>query len=242
MRLYVGTSGWVYDDWRGLFYPQELSKAKWLEFYNRHFITVELNNSFYRLPSEKALATWRAKSSDDFIYAIKANRFVTHVKKLRNVEEPLATFLQRVQLLGEKLGPLLYQLPPGMARNDVVLESFLELLPSHLQHVFEFRNESWFEDAVFALLRRHGVGFCIYDMPGFTTPLVVTADFAYLRFHGSHYLYGSRYSRAEINEWAKRIAEFGEGLASVYVYFNNDARAFAVQNAKDMRATLGRVS
>lgn len=241
MRLYIGTSGWAYDDWRGRFYPRELPRSRWFEFYNRHFITVELNNTFYQLPSERAVAAWRAKSSDDFLYAVKTNRFITHIKKLRNVEEQIATFLQRVQLLGEKLGPLLYQLPPGMPRNDVVLESFLELLPPRLRHVFEFRNESWFDDAVFAVLRRHEAGLCIYDMPGFTTPLVVTADFAYVRFHGSRDLYGSRYSQSEINDWAKRIAQFGQGLTSVYIYFNNDTRAFAVRNAEEMITTLGRL-
>jgi uncharacterized protein YecE (DUF72 family) len=238
MRLYVGTSGWVYDDWRGLFYPQGLPRSRWFEFYNRHFATVELNNTFYRLPSEKAVATWRARSSEGFLYAVKASRTITHIRKLRNAEEHVAGFLRRVQLLGNKLGPMLYQLPPAMSRNDAVLESFLELLPTHLQHVFEFRNESWFDEAVFDVLRKHGVGFCIYDMPGFTSPLVVTADFAYLRFHGSDSMYGSCYSRSEIDKWAKRIAQLGQGLRSVYVYFNNDARAFAVRNAGQLVETL----
>jgi uncharacterized protein YecE (DUF72 family) len=234
MKFHIGTSGWVYDDWQGIFYPKGLSRAKWFEFYNRNFTTVELNNSFYHLPSEKAFATWRAKSSKDFTYAVKATRFITHLKKLRNTEESLATFLERVQILGEKLGPLLYQLPPSMRRNEAVLESFVELLPNQLHHVIEFRNESWFDEAVFDLLRRNNIGFCIYDMPGFTTPLVVSADFAYLRFHGREQLYGSCYSKAEIAEWARKIAQLGQGLTSVYVYFNNDVEGFAVKNAKDL--------
>ena len=150
----------------------------------------------------------------------------------------MATFLERVQILGEKLGPLLYQLPPSMHRNEAVLKSFLELLPNHLHHVFEFRNQSWFDEAVFDLLRRNNIGFCIYDMPGFTTPLVVSADFAYLRFHGGEHLYGSCYSRAEIAEWARRIAQLGQGLTSVYVYFNNDVGGFAVKNAKELTEML----
>jgi uncharacterized protein YecE (DUF72 family) len=241
MRLYVGTSGWVYDDWRGLFYPQGLPRSRWFEFYNRHFATVELNNTFYRLPSEKAVATWRARSSEGFLYAVKASRTITHIKKLRNAETHVANLLQRVQLLDERLGPLLYQLPPAMSRDDAVLESFLQLLPAHLEHVLEFRNGSWFDDAVFALLGKHGVGLCINDMPGFTSPLAVTADFAYLRFHGSDSMYGSCYSRSEIDKWAERIAQLGQGLRSVYVYFNNDARAFAVRNARDLMGTLDRL-
>jgi len=196
---------------------------------------VELNNTFYRIPSEKAAATWRATSSDGFVYAVKANRTITHIRKLRNAEQHVASFLQRVQILGNRLGPVLYQLPPAMSRNDALLESFLKLLPNHLQHVFEFRNESW----LFDLLRNHRVGFCIYDMPGFTSPLVVTADFAYLRFHGSRHMYASRYSHREIDQWATRIAEIGQGLTSVYVYYNNDVRAFAVCNAKELLGRLG---
>jgi len=238
MRVYVGTSGWVYDDWHGLFYPRDLPRSRWFEFYNRHFDTVELNNTFYRLPTEKAVATWCQRSSPDFIYAVKASRAITHIKKLRNAGEYVAGFIQTVQPLGQKLGPLLYQLPPGMSRNDAVLEPFLELLPADLHHVVEFRHESWFDEAVFSLLGKHRVGFCIYDMPGFTTPLAVTADFAYLRFHGSEQMYGSCYSGSEIDDWARKIAELGRGLTSVYAYFNNDVGGFAVRNATELIGKL----
>jgi len=238
MKLYIGTSGWVYRHWRGIFYPEGLAQAKWLEFYNQHFTTVELNNSFYHLPSEKAFAAWRERSSEGFVYAVKVSRLITHLKKLRNVEEALENFLSRAQILGEKLGPLLYQLPPNMPRNDRVLEAFLQLLPPGLCHVFEFRHESWFDEEVFALLRQHQIGFCVYDMPEFTTPIVATANFAYIRFHGSGELYGSCYSDAELEEWAKRIAELGQDLTSVYIYFNNDAEAFAVSNAKTLAGLL----
>jgi len=238
MKLYIGTSGWVYRHWRGIFYPEGLAQAKWLEFYNQHFTTVELNNSFYHLPSEKASAAWRERSSEGFVYAVKVSRLITHLKKLRNVEGALENFLSRAQILREKLGPLLYQLPPNMPRNDRVLEAFLQLLPPGLCHVFEFRNESWFDEGVFALLRQHQIGFCVYDMPEFTTPIVATADFAYIRFHGSSELYGSCYSDAELEGWAKRITELGQDLTSVYIYFNNDAEAFAVGNAKTLAGLL----
>ncbi len=238
VNLYIGTSGWAYDHWLGGFYPQGLPRTKWLEFYNQHFSTVELNSSFYHMPSEKAFTTWRQKSSDNFVYAVKVSRLITHLKRLRNIAEPLENFLQRAQILGAKLGPLLYQLPPNMRRNDAVLEDFLNLLPPQLCHVFEFRNESWFDEAVFDLLRKHNAGFCIYDAPGFTTPLVATASFAYLRFHGSEYLYGSCYSDPELKEWAKRIGQLGQGLTSIYIYFNNDTEAFAVKNAKRLSDML----
>ena len=238
MKLYIGTSGWVYHHWRGIFYPEGLAQAKWLEFYNQHFTTVELNNSFYHLPSEKAFAAWRERSSEGFVYAVKVSRLITHLKKLRNVEGALENFLSRAQILREKLGPLLYQLPPNMPRNDRVLEAFLQLLPSGLCHVFEFRHESWFGEEVFALLKEHNISFCVYDMPEFTTPILATADFAYVRFHGSGELYGSCYSDAELGVWAKRIAELGQGLTAVYIYFNNDAEAFAVSNAKTLAGLL----
>ncbi len=238
MKLYIGTSGWVYNHWRGLFYPEGLAQAKWLEFYTQHFSTVELNNTFYQLPSEKTFAGWRERSSPGFAYAVKVSRLITHLKKLRNVEEVLDNFLSRSQLLGEKLGPLLYQLPPSMPRNDAVLEAFLQLLPPGLHHVFEFRHESWLDDQVFDLLREHNAGFCIYDMPGLTTPVVATVDFAYIRFHGSADLYGSCYTDTELEEWAKRIAELGQGLNSIYIYFNNDAEAFAISNAKTLSEKL----
>ncbi len=239
MKYYIGTSGWVYNHWRGLFYPEGLAQAKWLEFYARQFSTVELNNTFYHLPSEKAFSNWRERSSPDFSYAVKVSRFITHIKKLRNVEEAVENFLSRAKLLGEKLGPLLYQLPPNMPRNDKVLEAFLCLLPPGLPHVFEFRHDSWLDDEVFDLLRRYNAGFCVFDMPGLTTPLVATADFAYIRFHGSSSLYSSCYSDRELEGWAKRIIKLGQGLNSVYIYFNNDAEAFAVSNARTLAEKLG---
>jgi uncharacterized protein YecE (DUF72 family) len=239
MKLHVGTSGWVYSHWRGLFYPDGLAQTRWLEFYSQHFATVELNNSFYRLPSEKAFNGWRNRTASSFVYAVKVSRYITHLKRLKNVEEALDNFLVRARILGEKLGPLLYQLPPNMRRNDAVLEAFLQSLPGDLSHVFEFRHETWFDDRVFALLRRYNAGFCIYDMPGLTTPVVATADFAYVRFHGSGALYESCYSDAELAEWADRITRLGQGLISVYVYFNNDSYAHAVGNARTLANYMG---
>ena len=178
-----------------------------------------------------AFANWRDSSPPDFCFTVKVSRFITHIKRLKGCDEPVATFLARAGYLEDKLGPLLYQLPPNMKRNDAVLDSFLSLLPQGHRHVFEFRNETWLCPQVFDLLRRYNVGFCAFDMPDWTTPLLATADFAYIRFHGSAALYGSCYSDEELAEWAERIAGIARGLEAVYSYFNNDAEAFAVRNA-----------
>jgi len=231
LQYYIGTSGWHYDHWRHLFYPDKLTRAKWLEFYARHFTTVELNNSFYRLPSEEAFANWRDSSPANFTFAVKVSRFITHIKRLKNSEEPVGTFLGRAKILKQKLGPLLYQLPPNMHRDDNRLESFLSILPPGLKHVLEFRHESWLDDGVFEVLRRHNVGLCVFDMPGLTCPLVATAEFAYIRFHGSTGLYSSCYSDEELAEWARRLAGLAPEVKEAYIYFNNDAETFAVRNA-----------
>ena len=231
LQYYIGTSGWHYDHWRHLFYPDKLTRAKWLEFYARHFTTVELNNSFYRLPSEEAFANWRDSSPANFTFAVKVSRFITHIKRLKNSEEPVGTFLGRAKILKQKLGPLLYQLPPNMHRDDDRLESFLSILPPGLKHVLEFRHESWLDNGVFEVLRRHNVGLCVFDMPGLTCPLVATAEFAYIRFHGSTGLYSSCYSDEELAEWARRLAGLAPEVKEAYIYFNNDAETFAVRNA-----------
>jgi len=230
-KYYIGCSGWHYDHWRGVYYPERLAKPKWLQFYAKQFTTVELNNSFYHLPSEKAFTTWRESTPDNFVFAVKVSRFITHIKRLRNLDSAVENFLSRACLLQDKLGPLLYQLPPNMKRNDGVLGDFLSSLPQKYQHVFEFRHESWIDDSVFHMLQQHNVGLCVFDMPGFTCPLVATTDFVYIRFHGSQSLYSSCYSNEELSRWAEKIDHLDKNIKTVYVYFNNDAGAFAVRNA-----------
>ncbi|MFQ6121635.1 MAG: DUF72 domain-containing protein [Dehalococcoidales bacterium] len=237
-HYHIGTSGWHYEHWREIFYPEKLTKAEWLEFYASHFITVELNNSFYRLPSEAAFATWYNSSPPNFTFAVKVSRFITHIKRLKNTGEAVENFISRAKNLREKLGPLLYQLPPNMHRNDEVLDSFLSSLPREMKHVVEFRHQSWLEEKVFEILRKYNVGLCVFDMPSFTCPLLTTADFAYIRFHGSGALYSSCYSDEELADWAKRIADLDTNLKAVYIYFNNDVEGFAVRNAKTLRDYL----
>jgi len=238
----IGTSGWHYDHWKHRFYPEELNKRRWLEFYAGHFTTVELNNSFYRLPSETAFATWYESSPASFTFAVKVSRFITHVKRLKDTEEAVGRFITRAKILEEKLGPLLYQLPPNMHRDDEKLVSFLSILPEEMKHVFEFRHQSWLEGKVFEILCQHNAGFCIFDMPSLSCPLVATADFAYVRFHGSTGLYSSCYSDEELADWAKKLTDLAVNLKAVYIYFNNDAEAFAVRNAVTLRSYLERES
>jgi uncharacterized protein YecE (DUF72 family) len=236
LKYYIGTSGWHYDHWREEFYPTGLPKSGWLEFYSKHFSTVELNNSFYRLPSEKAFANWRDSSPGAFVFAVKVSRFITHIKRLKDTAEPVANFIARARLLDEKLGPLLYQLPGSMKRDYQVLEEFLKTLPENSCNVFEFRDDSWFDSGIFELLRHYNAGFCIYDMPDLTTPVITTSDFAYVRFHGSRQLYSSCYSEKELEDWALQIKELEVG--KVYAYFNNDAGGFAIGNALMLRHLL----
>jgi uncharacterized protein YecE (DUF72 family) len=231
-EYYVGCSGWHYDHWRILYYPPGTKKTEWLSFYAKQFNTVEINSSFYRLPSERALIRWRENTPDNFIFAIKASRFITHVNKLRNCRVALGNFLSRVSFLKSKLGPLLYQLPPSIERNDDMLCGFLDLLPHGYRHVFEFRHDSWINEAIFHILQQYNVALCIADIPNMDFPLITTSDFAYIRFHGNKELYSSCYSNRELLQWSQNIINLNGAIKAVYIYFNNDAKAFAVKNAQ----------
>ena len=236
-HYWVGTSGWVYKHWRDRFYPPDLPASKWFDFYCHQFATVEVNNSFYRLPSEDTFRKWRKAAPKGFQFAVKASRFITHVKRLKDCREPLDTFLGRARLLSEALGPVLYQLPPNFhckPENVDRLTEFLSLLPHDMRHVFEFRHDSWFNDDVFSLLRVYNAGFCAFHMAGWETPLEATTDFAYLRFHGSDSLYGGSYSEGDLAIWAGRLRDLPEDVREVFVYFNNDTEAHAVANAKTL--------
>lgn len=234
-RVHIGTSGWSYNHWRGLFYPSHLPSRKWFSYYREHFRTVELNNTFYRLPSPQTFQAWRRQAAGGFIYAVKASRFITHIKRLRQPEDALPKFLERARLLGETLGPILYQLPPRWQLDLPRLEEFIAALPRDLTHVFEFRDPRWLCEPVFHLLEENALGFCIVSLPQFPCPLRATSKVAYIRLHGSRLLYGSRYSREELREWAGYITSFLKEGRDVYVYFNNDAFANAVENAKELR-------
>ncbi|HWC29596.1 MAG TPA: DUF72 domain-containing protein [Dehalococcoidia bacterium] len=243
MRYHIGTSGWQYDHWRRRFYPQGLPKARWFEHYAREFATVELNNTFYRQPKAATWQKWQEAAPPGFCYAVKANRFITHIKRFRDCEAPLKRFLEGAQALGEHLGPVLFQTPPNFHRDDENLErldGFLELLPQDVSSVFEFRHESWFDDdAGVKLLDRHRVGFCVQDYPGLECPVVATGDFAYVRFHGAGTRYGGNYPDDALREWAKRIEGLSRsGTREAWVYFNNDLGGHAVENARTLAHLL----
>ncbi len=239
--FYIGTSGWHYRHWLGVFYPPDVPPSRWLSFYACHFATVELNNSFYRQPRPSAWDLWRRTAPEGFLFAVKAHRFLTHIKRLRDIEEPLRRFLDGARRLGPRLGPILYQLPPSFHRtpeNEERLRRFLSSLPADLLHAVEFRHRAWLGEEGRRLLEEYGVGLCCFDAPHMQTPLVATAPFAYMRFHGSDALYASNYSDEALSEWAERLARLAQGLQAVYVYFNNDAYGYAVANARTLRQRL----
>jgi uncharacterized protein YecE (DUF72 family) len=235
----VGCSGWNYAHWRnGVFYPPRLASHRWLDYYTRFYDTVEINMTFYRLPKAEVVQRWVDGTPDDFVFAVKASRYLTHIKRLRDPGEGVATFLERIEPLrrSPKLGPLLWQLPPDFKRDDERLAAALARLPPG-RHCFEFRHESWFADEVLDLLRSHGVALVIGDDPRrpFQT-LELTADWTFVRFHGGSELGNGDYSERELEGWAARIAGFGVGA---FVYFNNDWEGFAIRNALRLKELLG---
>jgi uncharacterized protein YecE (DUF72 family) len=233
--LRIGTSGWVYDHWRGRLYPPDMRQAEWFGVYAQHFDTVEINNSFYRLPSESAFDAWRAQAPEGFLYAVKASRFLTHFKKLNDPAEPLKLFFDRAQRLGDRLGPVLYQLPTRWKLNLPRFEAFLAALPRGYDHVIEFRDQSWMVDPVFERMAQRGVSHCLHDMRGLEVPAAVTATPVYVRFHGAR-SQGGDYPRHELEAWAARIHGWRAQGLDVYAYFNNDWEGFALNNAAALRA------
>jgi uncharacterized protein YecE (DUF72 family) len=239
--VHIGCSGWNYAHWRnGVFYPPRLPAAAWLGYYAQHFETVEVNATFYRLPKESTVAGWVERTPPDFVFAVKASRYLTHVKRLDGLRDGLDVLLGRLRpLVGSpKLGPILWQLPPTFRRDDDRLGAALELLPGELRHAFEFRDESWFVEETYRLLREHNVALVVADRAG--APGLrreeLTADFSYVRFHaGAH---GGNYSHHELGAWRRKLA----GLArsgDVFAYFNNDWEGYAVENALYLRDALG---
>jgi uncharacterized protein YecE (DUF72 family) len=244
-RVRVGCSGWNYQSWRGRFYPRALTASRWLEYYARHFDTVEINNTFYRLPERSTFVGWRARMPATFLAAVKASRFLTHMKRLRDPEEPLDRLFTRASALGPKLGPVLYQLP-GHFRCDVPrLETFLKALPRavrsrRIQHVMEFRHPSWYVPEVFRLLERRRVSLCLHDKTGSPLREPFIGPFAYVRFHGTSGDYHGSYSAHQLGQWAGRLADYAHSGRPVYAYFNNDPNAVAVDNAQTLRAEMAR--
>jgi len=237
-QIHIGCSGWNYESWRGRFYPEEAPPKRWFEFYAETFNTVEINNTFYQLPDAPTFKRWRSQAPDGFIYAVKANRYLTHLKRLKDAKDPLKKFLDRARLLREHLGPILYQLPPRWRLNLQRLESFLDLLPEDLRHVFEFRDQSWMTDEVFQLLEERGVSFCAHDMPGLDVPRLAIGPIAYVRFHGPKEKYRGAYPEPTLRSWSRWMGQQLRSGRSLYVYFNNDANAHAPHDAMRLKQKI----
>jgi uncharacterized protein YecE (DUF72 family) len=237
----VGCSGWQYRDWRGVLYPEGLAQSRWLERYAEEFDTVEVNSTFYRLASRAAVERWVEQTPAGFVFALKASRYLIHMKKLRDIEQGIGRFYERVEPLAgtPKMGPVLWQLPEWFKRDDATLAAALDALPAG-RHCFEFRHPSWFCDEVYDLLRRHDVALAIGDSPDRPwQPFVLTTDWTFVRFHHGHRGRRGNYSETELREWADRLVGVA-GEASVLAYFNNDWEGFAVRNARSLRAMLAR--
>ena len=238
----MATSGWVYEHWGGPFYPHDLPKKEWFRHYAERFRSVEINNTFYRMPSEKAVQGWRDQSPEDFTFAFKASRYITHMKRLKGGPRPVEDFLGKLRPLGHKLGPVLFQTPPQMPLDAPRLRAFLkDLPPGAAQYVFEFRHPSWHVPEVFDLLGEHGVGFCIQDIPH-PTPIEVTSTVVYLRFHGTERPYAGEYGRDALRPWADRMATWWRAGHDVYAYFNNDEEAMAILDAEELGDQVERLT
>jgi uncharacterized protein YecE (DUF72 family) len=239
----IGCSGWHYKSWRGRVYPDTLPTTAWLRAYTRRFCTVELNNSFYRLPSAETFAGWRKQVPPGFVFSVKASRFLTHIKRLRDPEEPLARLLTHAHPLGPTLGPVLYQIPPRWFPDAERLRTFLESLPARLAagskrrlyHVLEMRDPRGYEPWVIELLREYDVTLCVHDMPGSESPLLTVGPIVYVRFHGYGAKYGGSYPLDVLREWAVWIRRALAGGRDAYVYFNNDVNGYAVYDAERLR-------
>jgi uncharacterized protein YecE (DUF72 family) len=239
-RIYVGTSGWHYRHWIGTFYPRETKASEQLAYYVNNFNTVELNNPFYRLPSKETFLRWRKTVPDDFLFSVKASRFITHMKKLKDPEESLKQFLDHASGLKEKLGPILFQLPPGWGVNADRLKEFLRALPKKFSYVFEFRNTTWYAPEIISLLKEYNCAFCIYELAGHITPLEVTANFVYVRLHGPGNKYQGSYTAKDLRLWHKRSLEWLDQKKDVFIYFDNDQAGYAAQNAADLLKLISR--
>ena len=239
-QVHIGTSGWHYAHWRGPFYPEKMKAAGMLDFYVRQFDTVEINNSFYRLPPINALKNWRDATPSDFCFAVKGSRYLTHMKKLTDPKPGLAKFFSRIDNLGKKLGPILFQLPPGWKCNAERLDAFLCALPKKHCYAFELRDTTWHNSTIYELLRRYNAGFCIYELAGFQSAAEITADFTYIRLHGPlAQAYQGRYDKGCLGSWARRIARWRRSLKDIYVYFDNDQQGFAALNALELKKMVG---
>ena len=237
-RIYIGTSGWNYDHWKETFYPEDLKRERWLDFYARSFRTVEVNNSFYQLPSGETVKQWVRQTPDAFLFAVKASRYITHMKKLKDPRESMKKFIAMTRGFKDKLGPLLFQLPPRWGYNAERLNAFLDALSGKHRVAMEFRDSSWWNDDVLDALAAHNVAFCIYELAGTRSPKEITADFAYLRLHGPGAAYEGKYTKRALAGWLGAFAGWVQKRRDIYCYFDNDQNGYAAANAAELEEMI----
>ncbi|MFO7767070.1 MAG: DUF72 domain-containing protein [Pelovirga sp.] len=235
---YIGTSGWQYDHWRGPFYSKGVNEHEMLAYYSQQFDAVEINNSFYRLPSLKAMEGWSDSVSSGFLFAVKASRYITHMKKLKDAEDSVNRLIERVEILGERLAPVLFQLPPNWRCNPQRLTDFLAVLPKGYRYAFEFRDTSWFDDRIYHLLEEAGAAFCIYDLAGCQSPKRLTAEFVYVRLHGPDAAYQGSYPVDTLCGWAGALCSWARQGKDIFCFFDNDQQGYAPQNALKLKTML----
>lgn len=237
-NIYIGTSGWHYKHWKNTYYPAGLKNEDLLNYYSKHFYSAEINNSFYRLPTTGMFENWYKQVPEDFVFAVKASRFITHLKKLHVERTDIDQFIERASCLREKLGPILFQLPPKWRVNVERLDYFLNLLPADHRFAFEFRDHTWNIAEVYQLLEQHNCAYCIYDLAGYQSPQLLTADFVYIRLHGPGNKYEGSYTRENLKDWADYCTHYQKEGKDIYLYFDNDQQAFAPANAQTIRNFL----
>jgi len=239
-KVHIGTSGWHYLHWKGSYYPEKLSPKRFLETYAKDFHTVEINSTFYKLPEISTLKNWKQSVPGDFLFSVKMSRYITHTKRLNNPTNSLKKFFNRIQQLKGNLGVILIQLPPNWSVNIERLAAFFKVLPKGYRYAFEFRDESWLCDEVFALLKRHNSALCFYEFGEQKTENVLTADFVYIRLHGPKKAYQGSYSNQALGRWAKNIQEWRRKKKEVFCYFDNDEKGYAPKNALSLHKKLNK--
>lgn len=237
-NIHIGTSGWQYRHWKGSFYPKEVHREAYLDYYAQHLHSVEVNNSFYHLPDRETFAEWRNAVPPGFVFTVKASRFITHRKKLKDPEGSLLLFLETVSSLNNKLGPILFQLPSRWHFNRERFYDFLESLPSGYRFAFEFRDPSWHNPQAYDALTEIGAAFCIFDAEGTVSPKMITTDFIYIRLHGPGGACKGRYTAAVLSGWAGAISSWVDEGREVFCYFDNDDKGYAVEDALKLQDML----
>jgi len=238
-KKYIGTSGWSYKGWKDNFYPPKLADTEMLAYYSKIFDSVELNSSFYHLPTKSTIAKWVNNTPKNFIFSCKASRYLTHIKKLSDYQSGITNLFSVLDGFGHKIGPILFQLPPRWSLNIERLEQFITALPSSYHYTFEFRDQSWLCPPVFDLLSKHQMALCFYDYKGFQAPEIITSSFLYFRLHGPDLEpYKGHYGKAALNELAKKMNKWSDKVNTIYCYFDNDQKVCAPYDANYLKDNL----